>query len=59
MKFATCVRLGFNHLKKHKSKHDFQVFIDPLYSEGNEIKPSILLYLHCEKLKGDQVKSYS
>ena len=38
--YLTCLRIGFNYLKEHKFKYDFQDSIDSIcsYSSGIEIK---------------------
>ena len=49
LKLLTRLRIGFTHLKEHKLKHNFQDFIDPLCSCGNDIESTVHFFLHCPK----------
>ena len=43
----TRLRLGLNHLRKHKFKHSFQDCLNPLCFCGNEIETPTHYLLHC------------
>ena len=47
LKFITRLRLGSNHLRKHKFKHSFQDTINPLCSCGPDIESTEHFLLHC------------
>ena len=40
-------RIGFNHLKEHKFKHNFQGSINPMCSCSSGIETTIHFFLHC------------
>ena len=44
-KYLTRLRTGFNHLKEHKFKHNFQDSADPMCSSS--IETTIHFFLHC------------
>ena len=41
IKYLIRLRIGFNHLKEHKFKHNFQGSIDPLCSCSSGIETTI------------------
>ena len=47
IKYLTRLRLGFNYLKEHKFKHNFQDSVDPLSSYVIEIELTKHFLLHC------------
>ena len=47
LKLLTRLRIGFRHLKEHKSKHNFQDSVDPLCSCGNDIESATHFFLYC------------
>ena len=48
LKLLARLRIGFSHLKEHKSKHNFQDSVDPLCSCGNDIELTVHFFLHCQ-----------
>ena len=46
LKLLTRLRIGFNHLKEHKFKHNFQDSVDPLCCCGNDIESTVHFFLH-------------
>ena len=40
-------RVGFNHLKEHKFKHNFQDSVESLCSCGSVIESTTHIFLHC------------
>ena len=50
IKLLPRLRVGLSYLKEPKFKNDFQNFMDPLWSCGNNIQSTIYLFLHCTNL---------
>ena len=50
IKLLQRLRVGLSYLKEPKFKNDFQNFMDPLRSCGNNIESTIYLFLHCTNL---------
>ena len=47
LKFLIWLRLGLSHLADHKLRHNFQDWLNPICSCGQEIETSIHFFLHC------------
>ena len=47
IKYLARLRVGFNHLKEHKCRHNFQDSIDPMCNCGSGIETTIHFFLHC------------
>ena len=47
LKFLTRIRLGLWHLADHNFKHNFQDYVYPICSCGQEIKTSSQFLLYC------------
>ena len=45
--YLTCLRIGFNYLKEHKFKYDFQDSIDSICSYSSGIEITNHFFLHC------------
>ena len=43
----TRLKIGFSHIKEHKFKHNFQDYVDPFCSCGNDIELTVHSFLHC------------
>ena len=66
IKLLTRFRLNFNHLNKHKFKHNFQNIINPMCSCGSEPETASYFLLRCQnhiisrlKLQRAQARSNS
>ena len=47
LKLLTRMRLGLSHLAHHKFRHNFQDYLNPIYSCGQEIESTSHFLLHC------------
>ena len=47
LKLLTCLHLGFNHLNKHRFRHNFQEYVNPVCSCILEIGDTSHYLLHC------------
>ena len=54
LKLLTCLHLGFNHLNKHRFRHNFQEYVNPVCSCSLEMGDTshYLLYCHYFTLYG-------
>ena len=50
LKLLTRMRLGLSHLAHHKFRHNFQDYLNPIYSCGQEM----VMLFGSEKLKDDK-----
>ena len=47
LKLITRLRLGLSHLGDHKFRHNFQHWVSPMHSCGQDIKTTTHFLLHC------------
>ena len=55
IKLLTRLRAGFNHLKEHKFRHNFEDAINPICSCGNFIESVTHFFLHCAQFSNQRL----
>ena len=54
IRLITQLRVGMNHLRKHKFKHNFQDCLNPICSGGLDIEFTSHFFLHCPKFNDER-----